>query len=588
MRNKKRLIVRAVAVCIVVMLIGILTIPVILKKAKTIMYDTCYTPVTGSYMNSFYQGKNVMVIVPHEDDEINVAGGVMENYVAAGSTVRVVFGTNGDAYGGGDRRIQEAITSLGIIGIPEEQVFFLGYGDDWNTEYDHLYNAPGDAPLTSMGGYTKTYGIPSHPDYHTTRFGSPALYTRNNYKMDIESIILDYHPDVIFCVDNDIHPDHKALSLLFEEAMGEILSTKTDYTPVIYKGFGYCTAWEAANDYYAYNIHSTLNPSEHDYMDRRFEYNFSNRVRMPVTTRQLAYTKRASLAYQTLGAHDSQNARSAMDGIVNSDKVFFERNTKGLLYQANIQVSSGEAFRLNDFKLSDTDDIRDKDPDDKNIGTWIPDSSDQEKKVRVSFKQPVSLNRIVLYDHIEPEQNITSGRVVFSDGSAVEVPALNIYGSATEVAFKTKTDITGFTFQILSQDGKYAGLTELEAYAPDSHSFDQENAFIKLTMNDEFVYDTYVNAGEKLEFSLYTYPKGEFNLSKDYRIYLDGQEITEGISENVFTIKAPHKVSMLRIEKKDQKGCFDQIQLKPLKLSDRILIWGCQRVEELRDRKQDK
>ena len=41
-----------------------------------------------------YRGRRVMVLVPHEDDEINLMGGVLEQYVKYGSTVYIVYLTN--------------------------------------------------------------------------------------------------------------------------------------------------------------------------------------------------------------------------------------------------------------------------------------------------------------------------------------------------------------------------------------------------------------------------------------------------------------------------------------------------------------
>lgn len=48
-------------------------------------------------------GKSLMVIVPHEDDEINLAGAPIYGAVEAGMRVICVFMTNGDWFypGGG-------------------------------------------------------------------------------------------------------------------------------------------------------------------------------------------------------------------------------------------------------------------------------------------------------------------------------------------------------------------------------------------------------------------------------------------------------------------------------------------------------
>ena len=50
----------------------------------------------NSFLDVSAKGQKVLVIVPHEDDEINVAGSVMYSYVQKGADVYCVFTTNGD------------------------------------------------------------------------------------------------------------------------------------------------------------------------------------------------------------------------------------------------------------------------------------------------------------------------------------------------------------------------------------------------------------------------------------------------------------------------------------------------------------
>ena len=55
--------------------------------------------------------KNIMVIVPHEDDEILLAAGIMEKALAKGIGVHVVMAGNGD-YEGHDE-------ATGSVRLPE-------------------------------------------------------------------------------------------------------------------------------------------------------------------------------------------------------------------------------------------------------------------------------------------------------------------------------------------------------------------------------------------------------------------------------------------------------------------------------------
>ena len=78
-------------------------------------------------------------------------------------------------------------------------------------------------------------------------------------KNDIKALLLDLRPEVIFCIDYDSHHDHRALSLLFEESMGEILrQNNNDYNPLVFKGFAYSTAFLAEPDFSASSFFSSL------------------------------------------------------------------------------------------------------------------------------------------------------------------------------------------------------------------------------------------------------------------------------------------------------------------------------------------
>lgn len=77
--------------------------------------------------------KNIMVIVPHEDDEILLAAGIMENALAKGIGVHVVMAGNGDYEGHdeatGSVRLPETLAGLQVLGLDGRQVTFLGYAD---------------------------------------------------------------------------------------------------------------------------------------------------------------------------------------------------------------------------------------------------------------------------------------------------------------------------------------------------------------------------------------------------------------------------------------------------------------------------
>lgn len=52
--------------------------------------------IIPNLIEKYFWLKECDVFAPHEDDEINIYGGIIEQYVKNGSQVRIVFSTNGD------------------------------------------------------------------------------------------------------------------------------------------------------------------------------------------------------------------------------------------------------------------------------------------------------------------------------------------------------------------------------------------------------------------------------------------------------------------------------------------------------------
>ena len=116
-------------------------------------------------------------------------------------------------------------------------------------------------------------------------------------------------PDTIFSVDFDEHIDHRGTSLLFEEAMCNLLSLYPNYHPTVYKGFCYGTAWTAADDFYnSINLLSTKKPTDDIWDNSAFGYSWEDRIRFPINNANLNFTLSKTSAYQTLELYFSQIA----------------------------------------------------------------------------------------------------------------------------------------------------------------------------------------------------------------------------------------------------------------------------------------
>lgn len=472
----------------------------------------------------FFGNQKVMILVPHEDDDINLAGGVFEEYIKHGSTVYVVFSTNGD---GDERfdmskmgaiRINEAIRALAVLGVPESNIIFLGYGDGWEKNGPHIYNAPHDKVMQSSAGKQATYGIESHPAYHDNN-----SYTYNHYYDDIKDVILEYLPDTIFCIDYDTHNDHRVLSMLFEKVMGDLLKT-TDYRPTVYKGYGYRTAWGAPSDFSgSVNLSATVNCiSDRDVV----LYQWQNRIRLPIDAHSISRYHKYSKLYKALSLYASQHAEESADRIINSDKVFWKRRTDSLLYKTIISVSSGDKDKLTDFMLLDCDEIihhGDKPFD----GVWHPNKDDNEKEIYVTFDSLQYIDSVVLYDNPSPKDNILNAKVVLDDGEEFSTGILSPDGTSVPV----KKEVQSFTIKIDKYEGNNFGLTEIEAYSTDEQD---SPVMYKITdEQDNFVYDYITSSDGEQVFYIYSNLNSDIqpNLSlhcdnKKCKAVLDGEEIT--------------------------------------------------------------
>lgn len=452
---------------------------------------------------ALYGERKVMLLVPHQDDDINVLGGVIEEYVKYGSEVYVVFSTNGDYYGKAEVRFREALDALNYLGVPEDHVIFLGYGDQWSSDGPHLYNAQPGQVMTSVYGAMETYGTAASPAYRLGR-----SYTIDNFLQDIESVILEYRPDVIYCVDYDYNIDHRALSHAFEKVMGRILKEETDYAPLVLKGYAYNTAWEAVNDFYADNLLATQDAFSDEYSPVPEVYRWEDRVRLPVNAEGLSRSVISAGQNKALSMYASQGANLYGVRVINSDKVFWQRRTDSLCVGAEVQASTGDALLLNDFMLLECDDLLNGQPYD---GVWIPEEGDAVRQVQVTFGKEETVSSVVLYDHPDGEKNILNARIEFDDGFCMETGPLDPGGAGTAISVGERK-VSSFTVTLLETQGT-AGLTEIEAFSQ-KESWRPE--FVKIMDETEnFVYDYWVDPTGVQRFSLYD-PAG---VARDFEVF---------------------------------------------------------------------
>jgi LmbE family N-acetylglucosaminyl deacetylase len=167
---------------------------------------------------------SLLVVSPHPDDETLCCAGVIRRVIAAGGRASIVWLTSGD---GSEldmliieralrvhpakmrdlagRRMREARAAAGILGVPPQRQFFLGYPDgglltlvtdDFTTPY-----------------YSRFTGAQSVPYADTIAAGHP--YTGESLERDFARVLGRVHPTLVLAPSpQDAHPDHRAAGIL--------------------------------------------------------------------------------------------------------------------------------------------------------------------------------------------------------------------------------------------------------------------------------------------------------------------------------------------------------------------------------------
>ena len=440
----------------------------------------------NSFFDKSYFGTRVLILAPHPDDEINVAGNMILSLVAAKAEIFVAYSTNGDFEQKADIRAQEAVNSLKILGVPSEKIIFLGYGDGHKLS---------NATTTSPAGHFETYAPKNFVDYAKKTFGQHSPYTRKNFKRDLKNLLLKLRANIIFCVDFDSHADHRTLSILFEEVMGEILSERSDYRPEVYKKFAYATAFTAAPDFYATNLRETKKPKlgetdtyDFDFIDRA-NYVWDNRVRFPVAELCRQPLLKGNPVAEAIFAHKSQRNEWNALRILNSDEIFFERRTDSQTFSAKVTSTSGDADKIRDFKIINTNNV-DISPAQIENNLWQP--TDKQKKIFLEWAEPIQVQQIVIYGNpLDDSTEKISLRLVFDKPNAdfedskafnIELPSRGrTFVINTEKIFITRAEIAA------PNTKKDFGLAEVEFFA-NSEPLRKIQPFIKLTIKENFCY----------------------------------------------------------------------------------------------------
>lgn len=440
--------------------------------------------------------QKVLLAVPHQDDELFVGGGFFKTLAQSGEyEAYVVFATNGDFFAHeASLRLKESLYVLTrLYKIEESHIFFLGYGDGWKNG-GHLYHQDGDKPFVSEAGRTETYGLEGHGDYRFERSGRHSSYCRANIKRDLKDVLGEVRADILLAVDFDKHPDHKALSLLVEECMGELLRENPSYRPLVLKRFAYDGVWKGRPDFFDIPRKGTV-LAELD----RSPYREEDMLRLAMPAECATPYLFGNFFYKAFKCYKTQEIWQKADEIINIDEVYFRRNTENFLYGAQIKASSGNPEYLRDFKLFDCGDVMQRELVLKECG-WKPEKTDGEKRVWIQFDRPVTVGRIAVYACGNGETDRLTAGFWFDTGTEISGVEIHADGKKNLLSFAAQKDVQKIELRIENWEGVFWGITELEVLPPEEKLPDVLEK--KLFCGDPLVLSGWVTFSMRMEKAL--------------------------------------------------------------------------------------
>ena len=402
--------------------------------------------------------RKVLIVVPHQDDELNLAGTILDQFTDSNICVSIIFTTNGDRYTAlTEKRFFEMQKVRDFYKVKE--LIFLGYGDQYinGSLYDDLDN---ERLYQSYAGKNETYGIGNCLDYRYIKSGYHSKYCKKCFMRDLEDAILDVKADLIISVDCDSHPDHKTTSLCFDAVMGKLVKEK-NYRPIILKKYAYRDTWFGPKDYFIRPMKESDNGKEfNEYDTIPYSNDFKVKVKVKENNYPLMFWK--SPVYKSLRIYKSQRAALHFDSIVNADSVYYYRNVNNIALKCDISTSSGDTTAINDFLVFDMNCTIGEDNTIENLSRsiWKPDLYDKERLIHFDGLNCKKEFVVYIYQLCD-SSNYIEEIEVYGDGELIGNYVINntrVYKLDISVAVKS------LDIKVNRAKGTNWGIYEIEIY----------------------------------------------------------------------------------------------------------------------------
>jgi len=186
-------------------------------------------------------GERILVIAPHPDDDVLGCGGLIQHALAAGDSVWVAYMTSGDGSWSsaavtlgkpfigakdylrlGRERMAEATDGARVLGLPLNQLIFLGYPDRglaplWQEYWNDAFKSPATAATRNP------YCV------------SGRRYTGARVLADVMALLRRLRPDRVFAPHPcDAHTDHWATAAIMALAREVWNVAETTRFPLMY------------------------------------------------------------------------------------------------------------------------------------------------------------------------------------------------------------------------------------------------------------------------------------------------------------------------------------------------------------------
>ncbi|WP_213995770.1 PIG-L deacetylase family protein [Tepidanaerobacter syntrophicus] len=169
-------------------------------------------------------GQRILIIVPHPDDESLGTAGIIQKAVNLKRPIKVVIVTDGesskmsaiaftdnenpmshDFYELGLERQKESMSAMAKLGLPKEDLIFLGFADGsirflWSDYWDNGKPRVSGGTQVAYSPYSNVY--------------KPKIaYTGQNLENCLAEIMASFKPtDIYYPMADDMHPDHWGVS----------------------------------------------------------------------------------------------------------------------------------------------------------------------------------------------------------------------------------------------------------------------------------------------------------------------------------------------------------------------------------------